>query len=147
VLMGVVVPAGRYARSLRVILHRARRAKVLPPASMAPSRAASPAPDASGAGQRSSWRSTLDPTSSGTGAAPGSQPLHRVDISTGPIVPPLENARELFDELFALPISGPPSHEAMITPGVEYPNFDFLLAPESLERVGIHVGDDMSLPL
>jgi hypothetical protein len=35
----------------------------------------------------------------------------------------------------------------MITPGNDYPNFDFLLAPESLERVGIHVGDDMSLPL
>lgn len=146
-LIDVLVPAGRYARSLRVILHRARRAKVLPPASMAPSRAGSPVPDATGAGQRSSWRSTVDHTSSGPGPAPDSQSLHRVDISTGPIVPPLENARELFDELFALPISGPPSHEAMITPGVEYPNFDFLLAPESLERVGIHVGDDMSLPL
>jgi hypothetical protein len=124
------VPAGRYARSLRLILRRARRAKVIPAASQRTSPTRVPAP--------------LPLTNSTGAAAAGATPAGQSPFSpTGLVNTPflavspnnllLNATTQLLDE-------SPQSAQ-------EISEFDLLFARENLERSGLQIGEGEHLPL
>ncbi|KAL1406859.1 hypothetical protein Q8F55_006268 [Vanrija albida] len=136
-LAGVLseIPAGRYARSLRLILRRARRAKVIPAASVMPSpnRTPAPLPQVSGmtpaVAPSPATAPAFSPTSlvnTGYMGTPG-QSHH----SPGNLL--LSAASQVLEE------SPQSTHEIS--------EFDFLFAQENLERSGLQLGEGDPLPL
>lgn len=129
-----IVPAGRYARSLRLILRRARRAKVIPAASRAPS----------------PGKSTLalpSMTPGGTNELPFS-PSHLINASyfTSPSVAGPSNPSgiglspaTLLQQQHAGIVNASPES------GTDMFEFDQLFAEETMERAGLGHGDQLPL--
>ncbi|KAK4689740.1 large subunit ribosomal protein L4, partial [Tremellales sp. Uapishka_1] len=119
------VPAGRYARSLRLILRRARRAKVIPAASVfsSPKKDSAPLPVLKTEPSRPfSPSQMVNPSylSAGAGAASHSPASL------------LYNATQIIND-------SPQSNELL--------EFDFLFAQETLERAGLSLEEGDQLPL
>lgn len=144
------VPAGRYARSLRLILRRARRAKVIPAASIVSSPTRNPMPLPSGQAHtpltvpnpstpafspsqliNSSYYPT--PTPSGVGGMGSGAP--------GQMGPPALSPNSNFLQQASQIINDSPSSAP------ELADFDSLFAVETLERAGLTLGEGDQLPL
>ncbi|BEJ14452.1 hypothetical protein CspHIS471_0402190 [Cutaneotrichosporon sp. HIS471] len=124
------IPAGRYARSLRLILRRARRAKVIPAASerTSPHRAHALLPltnatGAAAAGATPAEQSPFTPTAL----------LNTPFLAVSPNNLLLNATNQLLDE-------SPQSAQ-------ELSEFDLLFARENLERSGLQIGEGEHLPL
>ena len=119
----MVVPAGRYARSLRLILSRARKAKVIPANSTVASAATSPKP------------APLQ--------HPGSVPVfpNSQQMAYPMPTPPAISPNSMLLSQAGQIISDSPSS------GGDALEFDALFARETLERAGIPLGEGDSLPL
>ncbi|KAK8869752.1 hypothetical protein IAR55_000320 [Kwoniella newhampshirensis] len=149
------IPAGRYARSLRLILRKARRAKVIP----APSAISSPQRHASALPAMLPRQALGETTPAGAGAAlTAFSPSQLVNSafyptpSPGPASGPASGP--------AAPTNMSPNNAAMWSASntanqmindspssVELFEFDSLFAQETLERAGISLGEDNQLPL
>lgn len=117
------IPAGRYARSLRLILRRARKQKVIPAKSArgSPKQTTAPLPEAHHPGAPA-------PAPSETAGSVGSEHT--------PFVPNLlMGASQILDE-------SPSGSENR-----EISEFDLLFAQENLQRSGLSLGEGESLPL
>ena len=123
------VPAGRYARSLRLILRRARRAKFIP----APTVPSSPK-------QNSGMLSGSTP-SHGTGY-PAFSPSHLINPAYYP-TPPSGAAVSPGSMLFT---AGPMINDSPSSATDTF-EFDSIFAQETLERAGLTMGEGNQLPL
>lgn len=128
------VPAGRYARSLRLILRRARRAKVIPAAS--------------GHASPTKFSHIMPMTSiSASPAVPAFSPSSVVNAAYLPTPggptpggPSLSPSNLIFSATSQLLEDSPQSAQ-------EISEFDFLFAQENLERSGLQLGEGDPLPL
>ncbi|EIW69439.1 hypothetical protein TREMEDRAFT_73857 [Tremella mesenterica DSM 1558] len=132
------IPAGRYARSLRLILRRARRNNVIPAPSAATSplksMAALPAP-AMAQPEQHGLPFSLSPLMS-------SQP-HRPQMGPSQIQPVQAPAASPGNAFFA---QNPVLNESPLS-GQDIFEFDSLFAQETLERAGLTLDDSNQLPL
>ncbi|OCF71780.1 hypothetical protein I204_07843 [Kwoniella mangroviensis CBS 8886] len=151
------IPAGRYARSLRLILRKARRQKVIPaPSAMpSPNRIASALPNLSGSGSgnvpgpRMGSGTPVDMTSalSSTAASAFSpsqlvNPAFYPSPAAGGVLPPANmspSSAAVFMATGQLINDSPSSAELF--------EFDSLFAQETMEKAGIPLGEDNQLPL
>lgn len=133
------VPAGRYARSLRLILRRARRAKVIPAASLrtSPTRPNALLPLTTTAGAAST--STPAAASPAPGTV-GFSPSALVNPTFLPTPAAVSPANLLLSATSQLLEDSPQSAQ-------EISEFDFLFAQENLERSGLQLGEGDQLPL
>ena len=123
------VPAGRYARSLRLILRRARRAKIIPAASVIPS------PERRNQSLPEAFEQpipTFDPSQLVNPAFQTTPSAHITGLSPTNL---LANATNMLNDS---PASG--STADMF-------EFDNLFAHETLERAGLELGEGGQLPL
>ncbi|OCF36645.1 hypothetical protein I316_01898 [Kwoniella heveanensis BCC8398] len=163
------IPAGRYARSLRLILRKARRQKLIPAASRMPSPNKGPSALPSIPGTAPASAPPSGPTISQTSSTSGVDPM--VAFSPSQLV----NAA-FYPTPSPAPIAGPGSAPATTGPGsvpplnhvspstamllnatqhimndspssAEFFEFDSLFAQETMERAGIQLGEDNQLPL
>lgn len=138
-LTSPLVPAGRYARSLRLILRRARRAKIIPAASVMPSpdrKNALALPGLDGNIDHSQMAFTpsqlINSSYQATPSQSQSQPQSHVGLSPNAI---LMNASQILNDS---PASGS---------GAETFEFDQLFAQETMEKAGLKFGAGDQLPL
>ena len=125
-----VVPAGRYARSLRLILRRARKAKVIPAASVisSPNKLSAPLPMMSDGSMPPSF-------SPSQLVNPAYYPTPTGSNMTG-----LSPNSILFNATHHMMNDSPSS-------GTDLFEFDQLFAQETLERAGLSRGEGNQLPL
>jgi hypothetical protein len=127
ILQLIAVPAGRYARSLRLILRRARRAKIIPAASVIPS------PERRPVGLPDTYDPNLFTPSQLINSAYQTTPSsHIPGLSPNGL---LMSASNLLNDS---PASGS---------GAEIFEFDQLFAQETAERAGLKFGEGGHLPL
>nr|XP_019042265.1 hypothetical protein I302_08866 [Kwoniella bestiolae CBS 10118]OCF21195.1 hypothetical protein I302_08866 [Kwoniella bestiolae CBS 10118] len=137
------IPAGRYARSLRLILRKARRQKVIPaPSAMpSPNKIASALPNVSGP----RIGTPADVSSALTTFSPSQlvNPAFYPSPAAGGVLPPANmspsSAAMLMNATNQLINDSPSSAELF--------EFDSLFAQETMERAGIPLGEDNQLPL
>ncbi|CAK9787310.1 hypothetical protein CC85DRAFT_272355 [Cutaneotrichosporon oleaginosum] len=125
------IPAGRYARSLRLILRRARRAKVIPAASQrtSPTRIPAPLPLTNSTG------------AAAAGATPaGESPFSPTALVNTPFLAVSPSNNLLLNATTQLLDESPQSAQ-------ELSEFDLLFARENLERSGLQIGEGEHLPL
>ncbi|WWD15975.1 hypothetical protein CI109_100399 [Kwoniella shandongensis] len=144
------IPAGRYARSLRLILRRARRAKVIP----APSAISSPQ-------RQAAALPTMTPRHSHEGATPAPagasasltafSPSQLVNPNFYPspggpgVAPPTNMSPNSATVWFNANVANQMMNDSPSSG--EFFEFDSLFAQETLERAGITLGEDNQLPL
>lgn len=125
------VPAGRYARSLRLILRRARKAKVIPAASAisSPNKLSAPLPLMSDGSHPPAFSPSqlVNPAYHTT----PNQQYNPANLSPNSI---------LFNATQQMMNDSPNS-------GTELFEFDQLFAQETLERAGLSMGEGNQLPL
>ncbi|KAL7424072.1 hypothetical protein Q5752_001657 [Cryptotrichosporon argae] len=168
------IPAGRYARSLRLILRRARRAKVIPAPSNvnSPTRGAVGLPHTPGAGAGAFSPSQLvnpsylpTPTATGSGSGSGGRapPPPAVAAHQGLVA---AGIAALQSQPQPQTQAQPSAALAALSPGTlllsatqmmhdspsssgghELSEFDLLFAQENLERAGLQLGEGDALPL
>ncbi|WVF72211.1 hypothetical protein IAT40_007023 [Kwoniella sp. CBS 6097] len=168
------IPAGRYARSLRLILRKARRQKLIPAASRMPSPNKGPSALPSIPGPASAPAS-----GSGSGSGTGVSQLTSAAAAASGVDPMVAfSPSQLVNAAFyptpsPAPITGPGSAPPSVGPplnnvspstamllqnatqqiindspsSAEFFEFDSLFAQETMERAGIQLGEDNQLPL
>ncbi len=126
-LTTVTVPAGRYARSLRLILRRARRAKVIPAASVlsSPQRPQASLP--------------------GTGNNPLETPFSPSQLVNPSYLPTPNPPTGVSPR--SLLMMGSNLVEGSPQSATELFEFDLLFAQETLEKAGLQLGEGNQLPL
>ncbi|WRT67181.1 uncharacterized protein IL334_004147 [Kwoniella shivajii] len=147
------IPAGRYARSLRLILRKARRQKVIP----APS--AMPSPNKPSSGLPTMTRNSGTSTPVGmTSAITAFSPSQLVNPAFYPSPAPAPTSTGTSNGLVPPQVNMSPTSAAVLMnatnqlmndspSSAELFEFDSLFAQETMERAGISLGEDNQLPL
>ncbi|WVQ78323.1 hypothetical protein IAT38_000408 [Cryptococcus sp. DSM 104549] len=136
------IPAGRYARSLRLILRKARRQKVIPAPSAIPSpnRLAAPLPAVAAFSPSQLVNPSFYAASPANSVHPGGTPsVGGIPSVAGQVSQVSPNSNMLLNATSQIINDSPSS--------AEFFEFDSLFAQETLERAGIQLGENDQLPL